>query len=98
MQDREHTFTIALHPKALQPDLYGPHANLKRASDLASLYTMFGSTIPEPINMTFVIDDNPAVMLPFSQKDRMNELADLGECGSPLQMECDHSKLMINSP
>lgn len=80
MQDREHTFTIALSPSSSQPDLYGPHAHLKRASDIASLYKMFGATIPRPINMTFIIDDNPAVMLPYTQRDRMSELADQGEC------------------
>lgn len=80
MQDREHTFTLACRSETSQPDLYGPHSELKRATDVASLYAMFGSKLPREVNMTFIIDDNPAVMLPYAQRDRMVELAEQGEC------------------
>lgn len=82
MQDRDHTFTMGLRAGISQPELYGPHGGLKRATDVASLFAMFGNKLPREVNLTFIIDDNPAIMLPYAQRDRMVELAEQGECES----------------
>lgn len=80
MQDRDHTFTAALWPGEPQPSLHGQHATLKRGTDVQQLLAMFSGRVPRNINMTFIIDDNPAVMLPYGQRERMVELSQQGEC------------------
>lgn len=79
MQDRDHTFTIAMEP-GRSPSAHGPYAYLKRATDIQALLKMFSSRLPRPLNMTFIMDDNPAVMLAYTERDRMVELASQGEC------------------
>lgn len=84
MQDREHTFTVAFHKGQARPSVHGTHATLERATDLADLFALFGADLPREVNMTFIIDDNPAVMLAYAQRDRMVELSEQGECAAPL--------------
>ncbi|GAA5866861.1 hypothetical protein JCM1840_004292 [Sporobolomyces johnsonii] len=83
MQERDHTFTVAMHPGEPQPTLHGPYADLKRATDIAELLALYTGRMPRPLNITFIIDDNPAVMLPYSQRERMVELARQGEYYGP---------------
>lgn len=80
MQSRDHTFTIAMKPGEPRPKSYGQHGKLKRATDVSDVLALFSGMIPRPVNLTFIVDDNPAVMLPFSQRDRMVELSAQGEC------------------
>lgn len=82
MQDREHTFTAAMTPGNHRTTVHGQFADIRRATDIGSLLDYFAHDLPRPINMTFIIDDNPAVMLSYGQRDRMVELAGLGECES----------------
>jgi hypothetical protein len=83
MQEREHTFTVAMMPGPPVPSLHGQYATLKRATDIQKLLALFSGCLPRALNLTFIIDDNPAVMLAYSQRDRMVELSQQGECTSP---------------
>lgn len=80
MQERDHTFTAAFHPGVRDPSLHGPYGDLKRATDVADLLAMFSGRMYRELNITFIIDDNPAVMLPYSQRERMVELGQQGDC------------------
>lgn len=80
MQDREHTFTLSI--KNGRVSRHGEHADLDRARDMASLVSKFSRHVPGEVNMTFIIDDQPAVLMGWNQKDRMIELAQQGECES----------------
>ena len=80
MQERDHTFTAAFHPGVRDPSLHGPYGDLKRATDVADLLAMFAGRMYRELNITFIIDDNPAVMLPYSQRERMVELGQQGDC------------------
>lgn len=71
---------LALNPGERVPKAYGQHAALERATDVSKLLSHFAAKLPRSVNMTFIIDDNPAVMLPYSQRERMEELATQGEC------------------
>lgn len=82
MQDRDHTFTVAMHPGETQPTLHGPYWDLKRATDIAEMLSLFTGRMHRPLNITYIIDDNPAVMLPYAQRERMVELGQAGECAS----------------
>ena len=95
MQEREHTFTLALKP-GVEPRAYGPHAELRRATDLAHLLSFFADSFPRAINVTFVIDDNPAVMLSSAERDRMTELAELGEYFGPSEFVDDDEPGLSN--
>ena len=78
MQDRDHTFTLSFTNGYVSR--HGPHADNKRAKDMAQLMNKFAKFVPGQVNLTFVIDDNPAVMMGWNQKERMLELARQGEC------------------
>lgn len=80
MQERDHTFTAALKPGEPVPSLHGPYWDLKRATDVQGLLKIYAGRMPRPLNITFIMDDNPAVMLPYTQRDRMVELGQQGEC------------------
>lgn len=80
MQERDHTFTIAMEPGVPHPTIHGPYAHIKRASDIADMLSLFTGRMPRPLNITYIIDDNPAVMLPYTQRERMVELGQQGEC------------------
>ena len=83
MQEREHTFTIAYKAGAKdKPLLYGAHAGLERATDLSTLTSLFSGDLYRDVNITFIIDDLPAVMLAYAERDRMVELSEQGECQS----------------
>ncbi|GAA5996512.1 uncharacterized protein JCM10292_003018 [Rhodotorula paludigena] len=83
MQDRDHTFTVAMHPGETQPTLHGPYWDLKRATDIAEMLSLFTGRMHRPLNITYIIDDNPAVMLPYAQRERMVELGQAGEYYGP---------------
>jgi hypothetical protein len=85
MQERPHTFTLAIHDG--QVDILGPFAELRRATDMADLVRRFAGTLPLPVNMTFIVDDSPAVLLQHESKARMAEMASTGErtFSEPLQ-------------
>ena len=77
MQDRQHTFTLALsNGRVLR---LGDHSELRRCSDLAAIIERFAKHITHEVNITFIIDDQPAIMLPWAEKNRMIELAGMGE-------------------
>lgn len=80
MQDREHTFTLSITNGYVTRHGDPKHADIRRAKDMQALLQTFAKWIPGQVNMTFVIDDNPAVMMSYHQKDRMLELARQGEC------------------
>lgn len=81
MQEREHTFTLAIGNGG-KVTRHGPHPELRRAKDMQNLLQKFAKLVPGQVNLTFIIDDQPAVMLPWNQKERMLELASQGECKS----------------
>ncbi len=83
MQDRDHTFTIAMRPGEPAPTIHGPYGHIKRASDIADMLALFTGRMHRPLNITYIIDDNPAVMLPHAQRERMVELGSQGECKMP---------------
>ena len=72
-----------MHPGETMPTLHGPYWDLKRATDIADMLSLYTGRMPRPLNITYIIDDNPAVMLPYSQRERMVELGEQGECASP---------------
>ncbi|KAK4054476.1 hypothetical protein OIV83_000970 [Microbotryomycetes sp. JL201] len=90
MQDREHTFTASMRPLDKQVGLHGEHKDLKRATDIRDLLEMFSEHLPFSLNLTFIIDDNPAVMMPYSQRIRMVELAEQGEYYGPSEFVEPH--------
>jgi hypothetical protein len=81
MQEREHTFTLSISDG--QVTRHGEHADLQRAKDMQALLQRFAHFVPastgREVNMTFIIDDQPAVMLAWNQKERMLELAAQGD-------------------
>ena len=79
MQDREETFTIAVEDGVIA--LSGEQALLRRAKDLGDLMSRFSTHVPN-INLTFTRHDQPACRLDWTHKERMVELASLGECAS----------------
>ncbi|GAA6001303.1 hypothetical protein JCM10207_006599 [Rhodosporidiobolus poonsookiae] len=83
MQDRDHTFTIVMNPGQPKADLAGPYFDLKRATDIADMLSLYTGRMHRQLNITFIIDDNPAVMLPYAQRERMVELAQQGEYYGP---------------
>ncbi|GAA5910466.1 hypothetical protein JCM8208_004485 [Rhodotorula glutinis] len=83
MQERDHTFTVAMHPGETMPTLHGPYWDLKRATDIADMLSLYTGRMHRPLNITYIIDDNPAVMLPYSQRERMVELGEQGEYYGP---------------
>jgi hypothetical protein len=80
MQEREHTFTLSIDGSEGVVSRHGPHPDLQRAKDMQDLLQSFARFVPDQVNMTFIIDDQPAVMMPWNQKEKMLELASQGEC------------------
>lgn len=94
MQERDHTVTIAINPDRAsasgeETDEEGmvvttsQHRKLKRALDMRELMMKFVPSLKGlgmgDINMTYIIDDQPAVMMSWLERDRMLELAARGE-------------------
>lgn len=77
MQNREESFTIRVKDGKVEE--LGEQAALRRAKDLGDLIARFSAHVPD-VNMTFTRHDQPACQLGWFHKERMNELADLGEC------------------
>jgi len=76
MQVRDETFTLQIRNGKL--DIIGPEHSLKRASDLGEIIKQFAGLVPD-FQMTFTRHDQPAVQLEYAQKERMIELAEMGE-------------------
>ena len=76
MQERENTFTVAVHKGSVS--LHGEHSTLRRAEDIGDVIERFSAFIQDDVNMTFIVDDQPAIMLDWPQRNRMLELAQLG--------------------
>ncbi|MBW0550226.1 hypothetical protein O181_089941 [Austropuccinia psidii MF-1] len=82
--ERPETFTISL--KSNQLAISGTEAHLDRAKDFAKLLSLFVHQLPSDdkiINMTFTKHDQPAVQMTWSTKQKMIDLADVGEYFSP---------------
>lgn len=77
MQDRAETFTLKVEDGKTREE--GEQAFLKRAKDLADLISRFSQHVPD-VNMTFTRHDQPACQLDWYHKERMIELAQMGEC------------------
>lgn len=80
MQGRDHTFTLSI--KDGRVSRHGVHKDLQRAKDMQDLLSQFSKWVPGEVNMTFIIDDQPAVMLGWNHKERMLEIARQGDCES----------------
>lgn len=76
MQQRAETFTIRINKGKVE--VHGEQAFLRRAKDLADLIGRFSEHVPD-INMTFTRHDQPAVRLGYAARERMVELARLGD-------------------
>lgn len=77
MEEREETFTIRVTDGEVYED--GEQAFLRRAQDLGDLIARFSQHVPD-VNLTFTRHDQPACQLGWFHKERMVELAALGEC------------------
>lgn len=77
MTEREGTFTMNVKDGSVH--LTGPEASLKRALDLAKLVERFAGQMPDDFVMSFTREDQPAVQLGYFHKERMIELAQIGE-------------------
>ncbi|KAM0753092.1 hypothetical protein T439DRAFT_286471 [Meredithblackwellia eburnea MCA 4105] len=80
MQDREETFTISVLDGVVK--LSGEQAFLRRAKDLGDLMSRFSTHVSD-LNMTFTRHDQPACQLEWGHKERMIELAGMGEYYGP---------------
>ncbi|CAH7676894.1 family 90 glycosyltransferase [Phakopsora pachyrhizi] len=84
--ERPETFTLSVQDRKVR--ITGSEAKLARAKDLASLIEIFIDKLPiddhsNLFNMTFTKHDQPAVQMTWSRKQKMNDMADLGEYYSP---------------
>lgn len=84
MEDRDETFTIQI--KQGHVELHGEQAFLRRAKDLGDLISRFSSHVAD-VNLTFTRHDQPACQLGYFHKERMIELAGLGDCESILSSD-----------
>lgn len=94
MQDREETFTILIeNGKTL---IQGEQAFLRRAKDLGDLIGRFSSQIPHDVEFTFTRHDQPAVQLSWFHKERLLELAKMGEYFGPSNFIEEHEISLSN--
>lgn len=87
MQQREETFTISVETGAIV--LTGEQAFLRRAKDLGDLMSRFSAHVPD-VNLTFTRHDQPACRLEWTHKERMIELAGMGDCTLPSLVDIRH--------
>jgi len=92
MQEREETFTIKVEEGKVAE--VGEQAFLRRAKDLGDLIRRFSDYVPD-VNLTFTRHDQPACQLDYYHRDRMVELAQLGDCAS---MPACLSRAPLSSP
>ncbi|KDE09281.1 hypothetical protein MVLG_00599 [Microbotryum lychnidis-dioicae p1A1 Lamole] len=83
MQERGHTFTMVLEPGRKMAGIKGEYADTRRAREIQGLLSLFADRVSRNLNLTYIIDDNPAVLLPYSERSRMVELAEQGEYWGP---------------
>ncbi|SCV72165.1 BQ2448_4859 [Microbotryum intermedium] len=94
MQERGHTFTMVLEPGRKLAGIKGEYADTRRAREIQDLLSLFADRVPRDLNLTYIIDDNPAVLLPYSERSRMIELAEQGEYWGPSEfVSADDSHL-----
>lgn len=80
--ERPESFTITIRDGKVS--VSGVEAGLKRATDLAQLMRRFAPLMEgkEPVNMTFTKHDQPTVQMTWSRKQKMWDMAEMGECWS----------------
>ena len=83
MQDREETFTLQIEDGKVY--IAGEQAELSRAKDLGELLSRFSAYVPN-LNLTMTRHDLPACRLGWYEKERLIELAELGECEPQLRI------------
>lgn len=93
MQDREETFTIKVTDGVVEET--GEQAFLRRAKDLGDLIERFSAHVPD-VNLTFTRHDQPACQLDWYHRDRMVELARLGEYWGPSDFATDSNPALSN--
>jgi hypothetical protein len=93
MQEREGTFTLAI--QGGEVTVHGEHGHLRRATDIADLIKRFSGSIKGDANLTFIIDDQPAVMMSWERQNRMHELAHLGERTLPSSLSACGTELTV---
>lgn len=78
--ERPESFTLTIQDGKVS--ISGSEAKLKRATDLADLLRRFAPTMGEgpPVNMTFTKHDQPTVQMTWSRKQKMWDMAQMGEC------------------
>lgn len=87
--ERPETFTISIKSNK-QVLITGKEGHLARAKDLANLIKSFSSILPDDdhlhdqlVNLTFTKHDQPAVQMTWGRKQKMIDMANLGEYFSP---------------
>jgi len=65
MQERGHSFVLAFHDGKVSVHGEDQHRNLKRAKEIADLTSRFAHLVPYSVNLTFIVDDQPAVCVCF---------------------------------
>ncbi|GAA5996568.1 uncharacterized protein JCM10292_003058 [Rhodotorula paludigena] len=93
MEEREETFTIKIADGKVAET--GEQAFLRRAKDLGDLIRRFSAYAPD-VNLTFTRHDQPACQLDYFHRDRMVELADLGDYWSPSDFFHDSNPSLSN--
>lgn len=76
MEEREETFTINVENGRVA--LEGEYAHLERAKDLGDLIARFSKHIGD-VKLSFTRHDQPACQLGWNHKERMIELAAMGD-------------------
>ncbi|GAA5896049.1 hypothetical protein JCM8208_007515 [Rhodotorula glutinis] len=93
MQERDETFTIQITDGKVAE--VGGQAFLRRAKDLGDLIRRFSDYVPD-VNLTFTRHDQPACQLDYYHRDRMVELAQLGESWGPSDYTHDSDPNLSN--
>ncbi|BGP55771.1 hypothetical protein JCM8202v2_003378 [Rhodotorula sphaerocarpa] len=93
MQEREETFTIKVTDGVVEET--GEQAFLRRAQDLGDLIDRFAAHVPD-VNLTFTRHDQPACQVDWYHRDRMVELARLGEYWGPSDFLKDSDNSLSN--
>lgn len=95
MQERGHTFIIAIDLRDGSVSAHGEWSHIERARDVKDTIERFSKHLPgvgsadrregrgiDWLNLTIIVDDQPAVLMSYEHRARMKELAEQGECRS----------------
>lgn len=94
MQERAHTFTVSIDLRDGKVSVHGEWAEIRRATDTMDLVQTFAKSLPgvgsdirregkramQWLNITIIVDDQPAVLMSYEHRARMKELSNQGEC------------------